>query len=379
LLQYCFYDSINDKIILSKITSIATTNPQYGHTQEQLFAFADAVYSKDAIDSRKLKFLYRHSGINNRYSVLEDFSLPPDKRSFFSQRADLEPFPSLEKRMQVFNETALPLSVKAVQQCIKDKIDAASITHLITVSCTGMSAPGLDLQIMEAMNLSPNLQRTSVNFMGCYAAIHGLKLAHAFCSTSPDANVIVVCTELCTLHFQKDNTANNILSSLIFSDGSAAMLIQNNSHHKGIRLQHFFSQVSFKGKNEMAWELSSKGFLMTLTGYVPELIKEDFDNLVIKALQSAGKTKKDITHWCIHPGGKKILDIIETSLHLQPEALQYSYDVLKDYGNMSSPSIVFVLQKIMNELELSQPKEAAILGAAFGPGLTMETFLASYD
>lgn len=364
---------------MSKITSIATGNPVYGHSQDDLYSFADAVYSRDAIESRKLKFVYRQSGIDKRYSVIPDFSLPSAERIFFPDSPDLEPFPDLEKRMHMFNDTAADLSVKIITECINGKINASDITHLITVSCTGMSAPGLDLQIMEAMNLSPDLQRTSVNFMGCYAAIHGLKMAHAFCSAYPAANVVVVCTELCTLHFQKDISHNNIMSSLLFSDGCGAMLVQNQKQHKGFSLEHFFSQVSFKGKADMSWELSGKGFLMTLTGYVPELIKEDFDMLVSKALLSAGKTKQDITHWCMHPGGKKILQVIEESMELLPGKLKHSYEVLRNYGNMSSASIVFVLQKILHELQQNNQATAQVFGAAFGPGLTMETFLATYD
>ncbi len=364
---------------MSKITSIATANPPYAHAQEKLYEFADAVYSRDATESRKLKFVYRQSGIDTRYSVIEDFGLPANERRFFSTSEDLEPIPSLEQRMAVFNETSVDLSVKTILQCIDGKLEAAKITHLITVSCTGMSAPGLDLQVMEAMSLSPNLHRTSVNFMGCYAAIHALKLAHAFCQASKEANVLVVCTELCTLHFQKEITHNNIMSSLLFSDGCAAMLIQNNGQHKGFTLDHFFSEVSFKGKKDMSWELSSSGFLMTLTGYVPELIKEDFESLVSKALASAGKSKQDVTHWCIHPGGKKILQVIEESLALEPKDLRHSYHILRDFGNMSSASIVFVLERIMRELVETNAAAAQVFGAAFGPGLTMETFLATYD
>jgi predicted naringenin-chalcone synthase len=323
--------------------------------------------------------VYKQSGIETRYSVLEDYSLPPEERHFFPQSTDLEPFPGLEQRMSCYAETSVALSMQAIQHCIQGKILPEQITHLITVSCTGMSAPGLDLQLMEAMQLSPNLQRTSVNFMGCYAAIHGLKLADAFCRMHSDANVLVVCTELCTLHFQKDISHDNIMSSLLFADGAAAMLVQSNPTAKGFTLEHFFSEVSFKGKNDMSWELSGKGFLMTLTGYVPELIKEDFDALVTKALASAGKTKTDITHWCMHPGGKKILQAIGESMEMDPCELKHSYNILKDFGNMSSASIVFVLQKIMQELQEQSDPPAQIFGAAFGPGLTMETFLAVYD
>ncbi|MEP6712276.1 MAG: type III polyketide synthase [Ferruginibacter sp.] len=362
---------------MSKIISIATGVPEFKHEQAELFSFADKVYSKDETDSRKLRFLYRQAGIDHRYSVAPDFT--GDTRDFFPATDDLEPFPSIETRMQWYNNNAAALSVKTIEDCIKNIIDKKKITHLITVSCTGMSAPGLDLQIMELMELPQNIVRTSVNFMGCYAAVHGLKLADAFCNSSQNANVIIVCTELCTLHFQKEASADNITSSLLFGDGCAAMLVQTNSSNKGLQVDSFFSDVSFKGKKDMAWELSSKGFLMTLTGYVPDLIKEDFYGLVKNALAATGKTITDITHWCIHPGGKKILDAIALSMEIDNCALKYSYEILKEYGNMSSPTILFVLKKIMDELALQENETpATIFAAAFGPGLTMETFTATY-
>ena len=362
---------------MSKIISIATAVPAFKHAQDLLFSFADKIYSENETDSRKLKFLYRQSGIEYRYSVAPDFT--SDERCFFPDNKSLEPFPTLETRMQWYNKNAADLSVNAIIDCIKNKIDKNSITHLITVSCTGMSAPGLDLQIMEAMDLPNNIVRTSVNFMGCYAAVHALKLADAFCKSTKDAKVIIVCTELCTIHFQKELSVDNITASLLFGDGSAAMLLQSDSSLRGLHIDSFFSDVSFKGKKDMAWELSSKGFLMTLTGYIPDLIKQDFSGLVKNALHTAGKCESDITHWCIHPGGKKILESIAMSMNIDNKALQYSYDVLKDYGNMSSPTILFVLKKIMDELEQeNSDSPATIFAAAFGPGLTMETFTGTY-
>ena len=365
---------------MSKIISIATGVPSFKHDQSALFDFAEKIYCKDETERRKLKFLYNHSGIKNRYSVVPDYSVPAPERTFFPLTDDLEPFPSIECRMDVFHKHAAQLSVKTIEDCIKGKINKNEITHLITVSCTGMSAPGIDLQVMEMMNLSQNIVRTSVNFMGCYAAVHGLKLANAFCNSTKNANVVVVCTELCTLHFQKDISADNMTSSLLFADGCAAMLVQSDiSNEKGIVVNNFFSDVSFKGKKDMAWELSSKGFLMTLTGYVPDLIKEDFKGLVDKALDTGGKKIEDVTHWCIHPGGKKILESISSSLGISNDSLKYSYEVLNDYGNMSSPTILFVLKKILDEFEQDLPSENnMIFAAAFGPGLTMETFTASY-
>jgi len=364
---------------LSKIISIATNVPQYRHDQHDICVFADRVYYSDANESRKYRYLYNHSGIQTRYSVVPDYHSSVEERQFFPKTEDLEPFPDMDKRMQWYASNAADLSVKTINQCIAGKINKEDITHLITVSCTGMSAPGLDLEIMEAMDLPRNIFRTSVNFMGCYAAIHALKLADALCRSSEHANVVIVCTELCTLHFQKENTMDNITSTILFGDGCAAVLVQKNeAPQKGIRLNKFFSHVAFKGKSDMSWALSSSGFLLTLSGYVPDLVKEDFDVLVSKALLESALKKEDITHWCIHPGGKKILEAIEKSISLPADSLSYSYDILKNYGNMSSPTILFVLQKILTELEQEQ-KSSKLFGAAFGPGLTMETFIASYD
>ncbi|MEO8768708.1 MAG: type III polyketide synthase [Ferruginibacter sp.] len=365
---------------MSKIISIATSVPQYKYEQDELFIFADKLFSANDEATRKLKFLYRQSGISNRYSVVPDFNVPPSQRIFFPASNDLEPFPNVEKRMQLYNDYAAILSVEAIQDCIKNRINKNDITHLITVSCTGISAPGLDLQVMELMELPHNIIRTSVNFMGCYAAVHALKLADAFCKSSGGANVVIVCTELCTLHFQKTISIDNMTASLLFGDGCAAVLMQDdNSKEKGIRLKRFFSDVSFKGKNEMAWEISSRGFLMTLTGYVPALIKEDFKGLVTKALESAKENIEDITHWCIHPGGKQILQSVCSSLDIVPENLKYAYEILNDYGNMSSATILFVLKKILDEFNGKTVQDSSLIfGAAFGPGLTMETFTATY-
>lgn len=366
---------------MSKIISIATKVPNYRHKQDDLFAFAEKVYCRDETESRKLKFLYRQSGISTRYSVLPDYDEQAAERKLFPWSADLEPFPGLEKRMAIYQDHAASLSADAIRECISNKISKDEITHLVTVSCTGLSAPGTDLQIMELMDLKQDIMRTSVNFMGCYAAIHAMKLADAFCNSDPKANVVVVCTELCTLHFQKLISADNMTSSLLFADGSAAMLIQpKSSPNSGLSINGFYSEVSFKGKKEMAWELSSTGFLMTLTGYVPELIKENFKVLVDKALTATGRKQEDISHWCIHPGGKKILDSITESLQVNTGTLGFSYAVLNEYGNMSSPTILFVLKRILDELEQeNRVRPAVIFGAAFGPGITMETFTASYE
>ncbi|MEO8765020.1 MAG: type III polyketide synthase [Ginsengibacter sp.] len=365
---------------MSKIVSIATAVPPYRHDQRDILTFMQQVYALTETDKRKLRFLYHQSAIDTRYSVLPDYSLNAGEWQFYPASENLEPFPNLETRMEWYNKTAAPLSINAIENCIENKLPKDEITHLITVSCTGMSAPGLDLQIMEAMNLPASIFRTSVNFMGCYAAIHGLKLADAFCTVDKKAHVLIVSTELCTLHFQRENTQDNIASSLLFGDGAAAILITHDDNElNGLKIKKFYSEVSFKGKKDMSWELSSSGFLMTLSGYVPDLIEEDFNMLLCNALQDAGIGKNDISHWCIHPGGKRILTSVEKSIDITSANLEHSYSVLKNYGNMSSPTILFVLKEIMDSLKNSTAENVNIFGAAFGPGLTLETFILSDD
>ncbi len=364
---------------MSKIISIATGVPLNKHKQTDLFSYADEVYNNSADDTRKLGFLYRQSGIEFRHSVLADFTEPEETRTFFSADKEENEVPSIGDRMDIYNRYAADLSVKTIEKCIAGIIHSKEITHLITVSCTGMSAPGLDLQIMEMMDLPNTIVRTSVNFMGCYAAIHAMKIADAFCNSSKNANVVVVCTEFCTLHFQKEISVDNMTSSLLFADGCAAILMQGTHAGKGLKLENFYSDVIFKGKNDMSWQLSPNGFLMTLSGYIPELIKADFEELVATALQKTNRKQIDVTDWCIHPGGKKILQSIAQSLRLEKENFAASYEILNDYGNMSSPTILFVLKKIMDEIIENGRENAVVFGAAFGPGLTMETFTATYD
>jgi len=358
---------------LSKIISIGTAVPAYCHKQADIMQFMQQVYCGNEVDKRKLRFLYQQSGIGQRYSVIADYSRPVNEWKFYPQSENLEPFPSLEHRMAVYNKQAPLLSVDAVRDCLQHVHDHKKITHLITVSCTGMSAPGLDLQIMELMDLQKNIFRTSVNFMGCYAAIHALKLADVICKAEKHAQVLIVCTELCTLHFQRDATMDNIASSLLFGDGSAAALISSDdSEHPGLHIDNFYSEVIPKGKRDMAWELSSSGFLMTLSGYIPDLIEEDFQTITEKALQKENSKALDVSHWCIHPGGKRILEAIHKSLGFTNGQLSASYSVLQEVGNLSSATILFVLKKMM---EAKQPIPK-LFGAAFGPGLTVETFTA---
>lgn len=359
---------------MSKIISIGTAVPEYKHKQEDILDFMLRVYAFSETDKRKLKYLYRQGGIETRYSVIADYSLPANEWQFYTPSENLEPFPKLEKRLAWFKQHAANISLSAIEDCLKGH-SSKKITHLITVSCTGMSNPGLDLELLELLKLPSTTFRTSINFMGCYAAVHAMRMADAFCKVDKDANILIVCTELCTLHFQKEPTVDNITSSMLFGDGAAAILISGNPEEAGLQIDHFYSTIEQKGKPDMAWELSSKGFLMTLSSYVADLVEENFLALTNNALITANLDKKDITHWCIHPGGKRILEAVHKSLEFTNGQLQHCYDVLRDFGNMSSPTVLFVLKKMLNEMK--QNKNMKVFGAAFGPGLTMESFILS--
>ncbi|MDP4129002.1 MAG: type III polyketide synthase [Bacteroidota bacterium] len=360
---------------MSQIKSIGTAVPRFKHDQNEILNFMSRIYAFNEKDRRKLRYLYGQSGISNRYSVLSDYSKSPQNWTFYPPTENLEPFPSLEKRMELFNQFAPALSAEAVLNCLQNNLSAKEITHLITVTCTGLSAPGLDLYLMDLLDLPKNIFRTSVNFMGCYAAIHALKLADAICNAEPSARVMIVCTELCTLHFQQEPSIDNITSSLLFGDGSAAVLVTGDDDKiGGFQLHGFYAEVIPKGKQDMSWALSSTGFAMTLSNYVPGLIEEDFKNLVENALAKTRLPLDAVSDWCIHPGGRKILEAIEKSLGLPKEKLAAGYEVLNDFGNMSSPTILFVLDKLFKSF--TSGDSHTVFGAAFGPGLTMETFIA---
>ncbi|MBO9573984.1 MAG: type III polyketide synthase, partial [Chitinophagaceae bacterium] len=280
------------------------------------------------------------------------------------------------KRMELYNTHATLLSIDAIKDCLNNYSDPNEITWLITVSCTGMSAPGLDISIMQQLNLPNNIKRSSVNFMGCYAAIHALKMADNICRASQQEKVLIVCTELCTIHFQKSADMDSVASGLLFADGAAAVLVAGDNTAEGLQINNFYSEVALQGQEDMAWHLSGKGFLMRLSAYIPQLLKTGITPLLKNALDDAGYERKDITHWAIHPGGKKILETIERELELERKDVQVSYEVLRNYGNMSSPTILFVLKDIMQNLNGSESK---IFAAAFGPGLTMETLILSHE
>lgn len=355
----------------SIISSIGTANPDCHLTKEQVTRFMAEALEMDEAQQHQLEVLYRASGIQSRYSVLPDFGLRRDQYEFFSKEAGLEPFPTVGDRMQLFQKEALPLAVKAVAD-LNGNLDG--ITHLITVSCTGMYAPGLDIQLVEELGLPTTIHRTAINYMGCYAAFNALKLADQFCLNNEDARVLIVCLELCSIHFQKHNDEDTMLANALFGDGAAAVLVESSSEGVGLSLEHFHCDIVPSGKKDMAWHISDFGFEMKLSSYVPEIIKGGIHSLTQSLLGHLGMSREDIDLFAIHPGGKRILQVIEEELSMSKEDNSFAYQVLQEYGNMSSPTVLFVLRRLMDSLS-EKDRDKNVLSFAFGPGLTLESML----
>ncbi len=354
------------------ITSIGTANPATKVRQATIAEFMVKTMKLSHDDSRKLRTIFKASAIESRYSVIEDYGRS-EKFDFYTST---ESFPTTKQRANLFQKEALPLSVSAIKDCLRKRtaFDLQSITHLITVSCTGMYAPGLDIDLIKALGLSPNTQRTCINFMGCYAAFNGLKLAESFCS-SQNAKVLLVCTELCSIHFQSEATDDNMLANALFADGSAALLIEAEpTEGINMKLESFLCDLATNGEDDMAWKIGDHGFEMKLSTYVPSIIQTGIQQVTNSLLKQTGIGFSDLSFFAIHPGGKRILEAIEKELGLTKEQNKFAYEVLKNFGNMSSPTVLFVLNEIYKTLSVDDNNKR-IMSFAFGPGLTLESMI----
>ena len=375
--EHLFYHFIlNQASILSYISAIETAVPAYQYHQNELAAFFQNT-AEDITIKRKMNMVAHKSGIQTRYSVLSDFGKQPIDFTFFEKNWDLSPPVSLTKRMEIYKTNALQLSLSAIRKIANFESIKGSITHISTVTCTGLFAPGLDIELIKELQLSPKTQRSSINFMGCNAAIISLNQANSICNSQEDAKVLVVCTELCTIHIQNSFTDDYLLSNSLFSDGSAAAIVsskpQNFPEYTDLAITSFDSLIIHEGQNDMAWQLSENGFLMSLSAYISNLINGNMS----KMLSDLNIQKDKIHFWAIHPGGKKILDDFANVFDLKNNELASAYNVLKNYGNMSSPTILFVLKELIGNDEKKTGGDT-IFTAAFGPGLTIETMQLAY-
>ncbi len=350
---------------IAHVNRIATSVPE-NDVHHGFVDYACEQLSADERSARVFRRLSEMGGIDHRYSfirVLKDESGSTiDADGVYTRGA----FPSTAGRMRLFEEYAPILAERAVEG-LNLGADRSKVTHLIVTSCTGMSAPGVDLQIAERCGLPSTLERTAIGFMGCYAAVNAMKMARHVVRSEPDAKVLMLNLELCTLHLKESKDVEQILSFFLFADGCAASLIS--AEPTGVAMDSFHAVLAPETRGHITWNVGDSGFDMLLSGKVPGAIREALRDKGDEILK--GVPKDEIDLWAIHPGGRTVLDAVQTAMELPDEALWASRGVLRDYGNMSSPSVVFVLKALMEKASPGQQGCAM----AFGPGLVAETML----
>lgn len=367
---------LNEPYMKSAITAIGTANPPYQRSQTNIPDLIATAFNLTAAEKRLLKSIYKKTGIETRYSVLKDYIKQPGEFEFFPNDA-ITDFPPTSARMKIYKENALPLALNAIDDCLATRNDfnKNEITHLITISCTGMYAPGIDIEIVHHLNLNSSTERTAINFMGCYGTFNGLKVANAICLANPAAKVLIVSVELCTLHFQKSMSLDNMIANAIFADGAGALLVEANPEsNKRFYLDTFYCDLLPQTSEQMAWHIADSGFDIVLSSYVPESIKSGIAAFTKNLLAQKKMATTSIDYYAIHPGGIKILEACEESLNITQDQNRHAYHVLKQYGNMSSATIIFVLKQIWNAMQ-SEDHHKNIFSCAFGPGLTLESML----
>lgn len=352
------------------INHIDTALPPNLTDQNQIADFMVSHLRLDRREEKKLRVLYRASGIKQRYSVLRDFSENLNGQSFFKEDAA---FPSAKPRMLIYQHHAINLAKEACENALKAvDFDKGEITHLIAVSCTGMYAPGLDIELVDKLGLATSTQRTSINFMGCYAAFNAMKVAQNIIGADKSAKVLIACVELCSIHLQEKKDDENLLANAIFGDGAAAMIVTSQPSAKSLAMENFYSDLALDARDEMGWYIGDHGFEMHLSSKVPDVIKSGIGELTNRLLEKIQLDISDIDFFAIHPGGKRILDVIEEKLSISKAQNSAAREILRTHGNMSSPTVLFVIKSILEDLN-EQDDQKHLLSFAFGPGLTLES------
>ncbi len=346
----------------------------------------------DAVDYDRelqlLNVLYRRSGVQKRHSVLlrSGSDAAVERQTFYevaTSRTDRGP--STAARMSRYETEAPVLAELACRKALDNTgLTAERIDHLVTVSCSGFNSPGFDLALYEKLGLDLNVSRTHVGFMGCHGALNGLRVASALARSQPSSNVLMCAVEICSLHHQYTDDPQQIVANSLFADGAAAAIVRSSSHANSASPANNHASASSKGWNllangsyliprstdAMSWRIGDNGFTMTLSAQVPEIIKTELRPWLENWLQQNNLKLSDIKTWAIHPGGPRIVSAAATALGLSSEAVQTSLDVLNDCGNMSSPTILFILQRL-----LDQGATGPCVALAFGPGLVVEAAL----
>lgn len=333
--------------------------------------------TSDPRSRRIIQKAYAESAIHTRHSVLSDFQHDAvSPRLYRNPEGTIRRTASTGERNRIYTEEVKRIVPEVAKRAIENcpSIRAEQITHVITVSCTGFFNPGPDLLLIDCLGLAPTTQRYHLGFMGCYAAFPALRMADQFCRADPSAVVLIVCVELCTIHMQDRDDMDSVVANSVFADGAAAVLVtaaEPSPGSRSLRIAHYASGLAREGMDDMAWDIGDHGFNIVLSKYVSRIIGAGIRAIVDDAFATNGISPDSISKWAVHPGGRSILDKVESSLALRPDHLLSSREILSRYGNMSSATVLFVLADILQSSCLRDGE--SICAMAFGPGLTIET------
>ncbi len=347
------------------VNQIASAVPP-NDVHELFLRFAQCQLRDDERGSLLFRRLAERGGIEHRYSYFapaRDGGDVLDSEGFFVRGR----FPNTAARMRFFEAHAPALAVAAVEG-LELGAERQRITHVLVTCCTGLSSPGIDLELIDRCGLPNSVERSVIGFMGCYAAINALKLAHHIVRSDKDARVLAVNLELCTVHLKDTTDLEQILSFLLWGDGCAASLVT--ADPVGVALDSFKAVVARETRDLMTWNIRNSGFDMLLSGQVPAAIHHALTGHVSSILGGAPANSIDL--WAVHPGGRSVLDAVERALALAPDALAASREVLRQFGNMSSATVMFVLESLLKAAPAAGATGCAM---AFGPGLVAETML----
>jgi len=326
-------------------------------------------------ERRIIRALYRRTGVEKRHSVLLHKRLNeddgPQYDPLFRQKAADDLGPSIGARMEVYEERAFPLALRAAASAIeRSGLRGEEITHLVTVSCSGFCAPGVDMKLIKFLSLPASVERTHVGFMGCHGALNGLRVARAFASADPAAKILLSAVELCSLHYHYGWDPEKVVANALFADGSAALVGSLCDANEGWSIAATGAYLIPDSEDAMTWRIRDHGFVMSLSPRAPKLITEHLRAWTESWLGEQGLALADIGSWAVHPGGPRILSSVAAALSLERSDLSTSRDVLREYGNMSSPTILFIIDRLQRA---KAPLPCVAL--AFGPGLAAEAVL----
>ncbi len=359
----------------TQIIGLGVAAPLHSVPRDRSIEFAQSLLYNPGREARALPALYRMTSVRRRGSVL--ISVENDTvnvaQDFYPQADSTEQRgPTMKVRSDRYAVEAVPLALRACREAIVDAgIEPASITHLIVVTCTGFYAPGVDIELIEGLELNPETERVQVGFMGCHGAINGLRVARGLLAADPTATVLLVSVELCSLHYQYGWEPNRVVSNAIFADGSGAVVLQGGAADVNLpTVAATGSRLILDSKEAMTWRIGDYGYEMTLSAEVPGLIEAKLLDFITTWLGKHELQISDIGGWSVHPGGPRILRAVEVALKLPGEALACSREVLAAHGNMSSATMLFILRRFIDN---ATARPWLMLG--FGPGLEIEVAL----